>query len=423
MSIGSCHETRNTLFYGIAVSYSLLPSSYPYVSSLVPTSTAAAPAMNLKFFLPMGEKPPDKFGQGDDAIPTQVSLGILISSVHQIPEEPSVLQPAALTSTARPFIAIIWYSTSLLPRALTNGFLQVALKPHPLGHSTHYPPGTTPPTLTTILSTIPTASSSIVHPFIVVIWYIILYATGLPPSTVGQRLCLGRSSTTRLIVAIACRPDLPLVPRPNQLNKATKDSSLPSSPPARPFIVIYVTSATAATATTTSLQRLVAAIGCHLVAPSSSTLLYAATIMFPMFSPPARLIISTITAHLIVSIQLAADIIIATCLPVICLPPTALLMLLLIVLPPTLLTILVATAYALPTTVTCSIQINANPHHMTASCFTTTMANTYHHVCFSQVTHLSTSIPTYFAILYCNPHLLIPGLLDIVPPPPSMMEH
>jgi hypothetical protein len=130
---------------------------------------AAAPAMNLKLFLHMGEKPPDKFGRGDDATPTQVSLGIVFSSIHQIPEEPSVLRPAALTSTARPFIAVIRYSTSLPPCSLAHGFLQVALKPHPLGHLTHYPPGTTPPTLTTILSTIPTASSSIVHPFIVVI--------------------------------------------------------------------------------------------------------------------------------------------------------------------------------------------------------------------------------------------------------------
>jgi hypothetical protein len=73
---------------------------------------------------------------------------------------------------------------------------------------------------------------------------------------------------------------LPLVPRPNQLNEATMVSSLPSSSPARPFIVVYVTAATVTIATTASLPRPFCAIEQHL---------------------------NAITADLIVSAQLAAD--------------------------------------------------------------------------------------------------------------------
>jgi hypothetical protein len=119
---------------------------------------------------------------------------------------------------------------------------------------------------------------------------------------------LTRSSTTRLVVVTVCHPDLPLVPCPNQLNEFAKISSLPSSFPACPFIVVYITAATDATATTMSLPRLVATIEHHLGEPSSPMLLYTATTVLLMpSSPPAHLIISTITTHLIVSIQLAAD--------------------------------------------------------------------------------------------------------------------
>ncbi len=166
--------------------YSLLPSPYHYVSSPVPTSTAATPAMSLKISLPIGEKPPDKFGRGDDAIPTQASLGIAFPIVHQIPEEHSMLQPSALTSTAHPCIVVIWYFTGLPPRAHGHRFMLVALKPRIPGHRKHYPPGATLPTHTTFITTPTTPCSSIVRLFIFVIWY----ATGLPPSVVGQRFML-----------------------------------------------------------------------------------------------------------------------------------------------------------------------------------------------------------------------------------------
>ena len=150
--------------------------------------------MNLKIFLPMGKKPPDKFGRGDDAIPTQASLGIAFPVVHQIPEEHSVLQPATLVSTARPFIVIIWYCTGLPPCALGHRFMLVALKPPIPGHWKHYPPGTPLPTHTIIVTTPTDPHSSIVCLFIVVI----KYTTGLPPSVVGQRFTL-----------VALKPHLP----------------------------------------------------------------------------------------------------------------------------------------------------------------------------------------------------------------------
>jgi hypothetical protein len=77
------------LFFGTMVSYSLLPSLYPYVISPVLTSMAAAPAMNLDIFLSMGENLP--INSVEDVIPTQASLGIIFPSIHQTPEEHSVL--------------------------------------------------------------------------------------------------------------------------------------------------------------------------------------------------------------------------------------------------------------------------------------------------------------------------------------------
>ncbi len=66
-------------------------------------------------------------------------------------------------------------------------------------------------------------------------------------------------STTRLVVAIVCYPDVTLVPCPKKLNKAAKVFSPTSSPPpVHPFIVVYFTAATVTTATTSSLPRLVA---------------------------------------------------------------------------------------------------------------------------------------------------------------------
>ncbi len=61
-----------------------------------------------------------------------------------------------------------------------------------------------------------------------------------------------------------------------------------------------------------SSPSLVAIIVHHLVEPSSPMILYTATAVLPMPSPPpAFLIINTITTHLIVTIQLAAAIVTA----------------------------------------------------------------------------------------------------------------
>ena len=166
----------------------------------------------------MGEKPPDKISRGEVAIPTQASLGIASPSIHQIPEEPSVLQPAALTSTARPFIVIIWYCTGLPPHALGQRSMLLASKPRIPGNWTHYPPGTTLPTQISIITTPTTPRSRLVRLFIVVIWY----TTGLLPSVVGQ------SSKS-----VALKPRLPSIWRhhhPNtSLTTATTNTTTTAS--------------------------------------------------------------------------------------------------------------------------------------------------------------------------------------------------
>jgi hypothetical protein len=70
----------------------------------------------------------------------------------------------------------------------------VALKPRIPGHWKHHPPGATLPTHTTFITTPTTPCSSIVLLFI----FVIGYATGLPPSVVGQRFML-----------VALKPRLP----------------------------------------------------------------------------------------------------------------------------------------------------------------------------------------------------------------------
>jgi hypothetical protein len=71
--------------------------------------------MNLKIFLPMGEKPPDTFGRGRDASSIQVSLVVAFPRFCQELQELLVLPSAILCSTICPLIVIILYDTCFPP--------------------------------------------------------------------------------------------------------------------------------------------------------------------------------------------------------------------------------------------------------------------------------------------------------------------
>jgi len=74
--------------------------------------------MNLKIFLPMGEKPPDTFGRGGDASPIQASLFFTFPRFRQILQEFFELQSAILRSIICPLIVIILHGTRLPPPAV-----------------------------------------------------------------------------------------------------------------------------------------------------------------------------------------------------------------------------------------------------------------------------------------------------------------
>jgi hypothetical protein len=74
--------------------------------------------MNLKIFLPMGEKPPNTFGQGGDASSIQASLVITFPRSCQVLQEFFVLQSAILSSTVCPLIVVILCGTRLPPPAV-----------------------------------------------------------------------------------------------------------------------------------------------------------------------------------------------------------------------------------------------------------------------------------------------------------------
>jgi hypothetical protein len=73
--------------------------------------------MNLKIFLPMGEKPPDKFGRGRDASPIQVFLVIAFPRFCQALQELLVLPSATMSSTICSLIVIIFYDICFPPSA------------------------------------------------------------------------------------------------------------------------------------------------------------------------------------------------------------------------------------------------------------------------------------------------------------------
>ena len=79
--------------------------------------------MNLKILLPMGEKPPDILGRGEDATPTQAPIVLSFPNACQILEELSVLLSAILRSTARSLIVIIFYGTAPPSLVAVDGYL------------------------------------------------------------------------------------------------------------------------------------------------------------------------------------------------------------------------------------------------------------------------------------------------------------
>jgi len=91
---------------------------------------AAAPVMTIKTFLPMGEKPPDIIGQGNNATIKQAPTVISFPPSQQFPEEFLVLELLTLCSIAFSLIVII-----LSPVSLASNF---ALVP-PMHYPTTYP--------------------------------------------------------------------------------------------------------------------------------------------------------------------------------------------------------------------------------------------------------------------------------------------
>jgi hypothetical protein len=120
--------------------------------------------MNLKTFLPMGEKPPDTIGRGGDASPIQASLVITFPRFCPVLQELIVLPPATLCSTVCPLIVIILYDTCLPPP--TDGqeialvyFLQF-LPANTRHLTTTTAATTTPPTIITGINNITTTTTT-----------------------------------------------------------------------------------------------------------------------------------------------------------------------------------------------------------------------------------------------------------------------
>jgi hypothetical protein len=161
--------------------------------------------MNLNIFLPMGEKPPDKFGRGHDASLIQVSLVIAFPRFCQVLQKLLVLPSATMSSTICSLIVIIFYDNCFPPSAEGYEIALVSLmqllssKTRQLTTTTaatttttittdhHYNSHTTP-AHTHKITTTNTAHTSVnttmnhnslktTHPFIV----IVLYDSRLPP--------------------------------------------------------------------------------------------------------------------------------------------------------------------------------------------------------------------------------------------------
>jgi hypothetical protein len=139
---------------------------------------ATAPAMNLKIFLPMGEKPPDTFGRGGDASSTQASLVITFLCFCQALQEFLVLPSAILHSTVCPLIAIILYDTRLPPPAVGHEIALVFfMQLHQLTTNTAAATITTPTVITDNNNKNATANNNKTAHLLIVT---ILYNSSLP---------------------------------------------------------------------------------------------------------------------------------------------------------------------------------------------------------------------------------------------------
>jgi hypothetical protein len=123
-----------------------------------------------------------------------------------------VLQPAVLTSNAHPplgatlpphttiittpttphssivhlFIVVIWYVTGLLPSVVGQRFMQAALKPRIPGDWKHHHPNTSLSTLATTNTTATACCSSIIC--LLVISFLIDIAISLPPDVCDRSM-------------------------------------------------------------------------------------------------------------------------------------------------------------------------------------------------------------------------------------------
>ena len=164
--------------------------------------------MTLKIFLPMGEKPPDIFGQGRYATPNRASLAISIPTVYQILQEFSVLRCATLRSTACPFIVVILYGTSLPPLAVDDRIVLVVSKQFSPAYWNHHTTETSTTTSTiskygtclslphTLFLASSLSSAISLLPMLLctaatLLIVILLPNTGFPSPGVGNRTVLG----------------------------------------------------------------------------------------------------------------------------------------------------------------------------------------------------------------------------------------
>jgi hypothetical protein len=180
----------------------------------VPPSAAAAPAMNLKTFVPTGEKPPDAFDQGHHTSGYQHITASPVYLLQLLHKEDLPIMGSKPSSITYPFIVIlagnngttttfptykgtlhhritviIWNDTGHPPSIIGDKIMLWALKPCLPAHVNQ--------------PTNSATTSSIVHMFLVIIWII-----GLPsPAAIP----LAETNATEAAAAIAA-VDVPPLP-------------------------------------------------------------------------------------------------------------------------------------------------------------------------------------------------------------------
>jgi hypothetical protein len=179
--------------------------------------------MNHKIFLPMGEKPPYKFGRGRDASGNQASIVTSFPPESQVLQELLALQPAILRSTARQFIVVIFYGTVPTSSSATDAAVGSTLPATALADTGV----TNSSTLVASQSQVQTLN----HP------------VPQPPLMEILRLALG-----------CITPSFTMMQPPSTtgFHKTTVVSSMTSSPPTCLFIVIHSTTTTSPTAANTA---------------------------------------------------------------------------------------------------------------------------------------------------------------------------